>query len=300
MKLARTKSEMKRIVEIWKRAGVELEEIRRRELRGLPFRFEDVDALLELGDYYDGPPRQSSGLVEMHRLLMKGARRMGKLPSSVCEEQAQYGSEIPEAKRKAIRVFMGADAPSGLFHLGNVGILESFLTAFFCSVRCPGNLISESYDLAQKWRAENQPVIGGFHSPVEREVLKIMLRSTVPVCIVPARSLPKRIPVAYRRGLDEGRLLLLSPFGAAQAGPFDARTKRATQESAALRNRVVASLAAKVFVAYAAPGSKTEAFCREMAGGDKPSAGLRVKPCLTFDDPKTANLREMGFQPVSL
>ncbi|MBI3987633.1 MAG: hypothetical protein HY343_11965 [Lentisphaerae bacterium] len=166
-------------------------------------------------------------------------------------------------------------------HMGNIGLLKSAWAAFFCSVRCPGNLILKAYDLAQKWRAEGQPVIGGFHSPVEKEVLKIMLRSTVPVCVVLARSLPKRISPEFRRPLDEGRLLLLSPF--------DAKTKRATRETAGRRNHVVAALAEKIVVAYAAPGSKTETFCREIAGVGK--------PCLTFDDPRTANLRELGFRP---
>lgn len=169
------------------------------------------------------------------------------------------------------------DVPS----MGDQSLLSRAFTAFFCSVRCPGNLILKAYDLGQKWRAEGHPVIGGFHSPVEKEVLKIMLRSTVPVCIVLARGLPKRIPTEFRRPLDEDRLLLLSPF--------DAKTRRATQETAAERNQVVATLADKVFVAYAAPGSKTEAFCREIAGTGK--------TCLTFDDPKTANLREIGFRP---
>jgi hypothetical protein len=193
------------------------------------------------------------------------------------EEPAHYANEI---------------TPKHMNHLGNADLLKSSWTAFFCSVRCPGNLILKAYDLAQRWRVNNQPVIGGFHSPVEKEVLKIMLRSTVPVCVVLARSLPKRFPTEFRRPIDEGRLLLVSPF--------DVKTRRATQETAAYRNQVVAALAEKVFVAYAAPGSKTEAFCREIVGTSNPSAKLRVKTCMTFDDPKTANLKAAGFAFFSL
>ena len=58
--------------------------------------------------------------------------------------------------------------------IGNDQILQRQLIAFFCSVRCPGNLIIKTYDLAQTWRVEEQPIIGGFHSPVEKEVLKIL------------------------------------------------------------------------------------------------------------------------------
>lgn len=170
-------------------------------------------------------------------------------------------------------------AADTLHHVGNKEILKMPLTAFFCSVRCPGTLLDKAYDLAQKWRAESQALIGGFHSPIEKEVYEIMRRSGVPVCIVLARCMPKRIPEEYRRPLAEDRLLLLSPF--------DESTGRATVDTAEKRNHVVASLAQCIFVAYAAPGSKTEAFCRAVV-----STG---KPCLTFDDPGTANLREMGF-----
>lgn len=167
---------------------------------------------------------------------------------------------------------------------GNRDVLDRPLAAFFSSVRCPGHLASKSYDLAQKWRAADQPVVSGFHSPVEKEVLKVMLRSTVPVCVVLARSLPRRIPTEFRRPIDEGRLLLLSPY--------DEKTRRVTRETAARRNHVAAALADKVFVAYAAPGSRTESFSREIAASGR--------ACMTFDDPRTGNLTSAGFAPFPL
>ena len=152
-------------------------------------------------------------------------------------------------------------------------------TAFFCSVRCPGNIILKSYDLAQKWRMEGQAVIGGFHSPVEKEVLKIMLRSTAPVCIVFAKGLPKGVPSEFRKPIDDGRMIL--------ASPFDGRTKRATAESALKRNLIIAAQAEKIFVAYAAPGSKTETLCREIS--------KLKKPCFTFKHETNENLLSLGF-----
>ncbi|MDG5996712.1 MAG: hypothetical protein E3K33_07075 [Candidatus Brocadia sp.] len=56
-------------------------------------------------------------------------------------------------------------------------------------------------------------VVGGFHSPVERECLTVLLRGSQPVIICPARSIEgMRIPGTWRRPIDEGRLLILSPF----------------------------------------------------------------------------------------
>lgn len=279
-----TSAQWRQYAEQWERAGPTLEKVHREELAKWKYDSRVVDALLDIGAKSPYKEEEPNGLVEMQKQFMKIARRMGQRPSAVREEQAQYGSEIPAEKRQALRAAMKDNTPAGIYHVGNVRLLESSFTAFLCSVRCPGNLILKAYDMAHRWRAENRPVIGGFHSPVEKEVLKIMLRSTVPVCIVLARGLPKRVPQEFRRALDEGRLLLLSPF--------DAKTRRATEETAAYRNHVVVALADKAVVAYAAPGSKTETFCREIAG-----TGNTGK-CLTFNDPNTANLNATGFAPL--
>jgi hypothetical protein len=66
---------LKQWVETWKRAGPELERIRREELRA--FRYEDkagiIESLLEIGVDF-GRPRLTSGLVEQQRLFMKGRK----------------------------------------------------------------------------------------------------------------------------------------------------------------------------------------------------------------------------------
>lgn len=163
--------------------------------------------------------------------------------------------------------------------LGDGGLLAREWMAFFCSMRCPGEVILLAYDQAQRWRAAGQPVIGGFHTPVEMEVLKIMLRGAAPVCMVLARGLPKRVAPEFRKPVDEGRLLIVSPFTADVARP--------TQALAAERNLFVARMASSIFVAYAAPGSKTEALSRDVV--------KLGKPCLTFDGRHTANLARLGF-----
>jgi hypothetical protein len=70
-----TREEQKELIQKMEEAGRELDRIRRDALRGMPYRWEDVDALLELGDHYDGPPRLTSGLVEMQRIFIKAAMR---------------------------------------------------------------------------------------------------------------------------------------------------------------------------------------------------------------------------------
>ena len=181
-----------------------------------------------------------------------------------------------------LRERLGNGAPQQLTALGNLNALQTKPLALFCSRKCPGDLILKTYDLAQQWRDQGVTVIGGFHSPMERECLRILLRSPHPVIICPARGLPRRIEPDFKRPLAEGRLLLLSAF------PDSVR--HATEETAHQRNRVVAALADRIFIAYAEPNSKTEFFCRELAASGK--------PLFTHSSPATANLVALGAKPV--
>ena len=82
--------------------------------------------------------------------------------------------------------------------------------ALFCSVKCPGNLILQTYDLACALRDAGVTVIGGFHSPMEKECLSLLLRGMQPVIICPARSIERlRLPTSWKALLAEDRLLLL-------------------------------------------------------------------------------------------
>ncbi len=189
------------------------------------------------------------------------------------------GPSYPSTLRK----YLGDDAPEFIVSLGNIQILQHKKFALFCSIRCPGKLILETYDLAKQWREAGTTVIGGFHSPMERECLNILLRSKQSVIVCPARGIEgMRLRGEYKQPLADGRLLLLSLF--------DAKQPRITVESAIIRNRFVAALADAVFVAYAEPGGKTEQFCREII-----SWGKRL---YTFVDSANANLLELGAKPV--
>ena len=168
---------------------------------------------------------------------------------------------------------------------GSARLLEEPLTAVFCSQRCPGDLILKTYDIARAMRDAGVPVIGGFQTSMEKECLRLLLRGSQPVVICPARGIDNiRVPRDWRPALDDGRLLVLSPF------PVTVR--RPTAGVAARRNDLVAGLAAQVFIAHAAPGGKTEAFARKLAASGK--------PLLTLDSPANENLVEMGAKTIQL
>ncbi len=153
---------------------------------------------------------------------------------------------------------LGKRTPPKLWALGNLDLLALPKTALFCSARCPGSTILATYDQAAHWRDAGRCIISGFHSPVEKECLRILLRGTSPVIICPARSLPKRIRPEWKQPLDTGRLLILSGF--------DDSEHRVTTELAIRRNRLVAALADEHYFAHIAPGSHTERLAQEVSG----------------------------------
>lgn len=162
---------------------------------------------------------------------------------------------------------LGEQAPTRCFTLGDRKALTQPLLALFCSERCPGDLIIKACDSATELRDAGVPVISGFHSPIERECLRILLRGAQPVVICPARSIEHmRVPADWRDPISEGRLLLISPFAAKQ--------NRITAALAAQRNEFVAALARAVLVVYADPAGQIESLARKVLAWRKPLFAL--------------------------
>ena len=135
--------------------------------------------------------------------------------------------------------------------IGPVALLAHRKTTLFCSARTPGDAILRAHDAARRLRDEGVTVISGFHSPIEKECLRILLRGKQPIIVCPARAIETmRIPTECRAAFEAGRVLFLSPF--------TKEPKRVTKESALRRNEVAAALADEVFIAHVTPGGQTE------------------------------------------
>jgi predicted Rossmann fold nucleotide-binding protein DprA/Smf involved in DNA uptake len=91
------------------------------------------------------------------------------------------------------------------------------------------------------------------------------------------------VPPELRAAVADGRLLLVSSF--------PPKVRRATAPTAAARNRLVADLAAAVFVPHAAAGSKIEALCHELL-----SSGKRL---FTFEHAANTALLQAGAQAAT-
>jgi len=179
--------------------------------------------------------------------------------------------------------YLGDKAPSRIASIGNPDLLNSKPLALICSLKCPGNIILKTYDLAKQLREGRVSVIGGFHSPMEKECLQILLRGSQPVIVCPPRGLQgMRIPVDHQSALENGRLLYLSPF--------PNKFRRPTVEAALFRNRFVAALAERILVPYAAPDSKTFELCRLLISWKK--------PIYTLPNEKNAALLNLGAQLI--
>lgn len=181
------------------------------------------------------------------------------------------------APLKICRAFKSAPI---LNAIGDVNLLQNPAIALFCSKQCPGDLILKTYDLAQSLRDQVIPVISGFHTPIEQDCLKIMLRSTQPIIHCPARSISTiRLSPEQKHAIGENRLLLISPFSASYP--------RVTAELADKRNEMIGAIAHTIFIAYAAPDSKTLTFARRLI-----AAGKSV---LTFDSSINPLLQAQGI-----
>jgi len=156
-----------------------------------------------------------------------------------------------------MRERLGNDAPTQVFALGNLNLIALPKTALFCSTRCPGDAILRAYDQAARWRDAGRCVISGFHSPVEKECLQILLRGLQPIIICPARALPQRVPPDWKKPLAAGRLLILSAFAAT--------ANRVTAELATRRNEFVAVLADEVWFAHITPGGRMEQLAKRFS-----------------------------------
>ncbi len=187
-----------------------------------------------------------------------------------------------------LKGYLKTEAPEIIWVQGNTSLLtdrdtlsNKDLWGFFCSSRCPAQIILKAHELAQQFRESEVPTIGGYHSPVEKECLRVLLRGSQPIIIAPARSIENmRLSPAWKGGLAEGHLSLLSIF--------DSKHRRSTAALANQRNAFVAALADKICIAHASEGSKTLQFAQRVSEWGK--------PLFTFDTPANRSLFQCGAQ----
>ena len=134
--------------------------------------------------------------------------------------------------------------------VGNHELLQLHKTAFLCSRKVPASVVLKCYDWAIEQREKGNCVISGFHSQLEKDVLHYLLKGKQPIIIALARGLKEKLELELQKPMDEGRLLIISPF--------DKRVKRVTELTAATRNKMMIELADNITVGYVSTGGQLE------------------------------------------
>lgn len=192
---------------------------------------------------------------------------------------------------KRLKKYLKPEAPKTIWARGNTNLLQGpntalngNLWALFCSNKCPGEIILKTHDLAQKFKEKGISMISGYHSPVEQECLRVLLRGSQPILLCPARNIEKmRLKPAWKDALSQDRFLILSMFGS--------QHQRSTATLANRRNVFVAALADKICIAHAAEDSKTLEFAQiAVAWG---------KPLFSFETDVNKSLFKLGAQPMT-
>lgn len=122
--------------------------------------------------------------------------------------------------------------------LGNTDLLERHLVAFFASSRVTPEAENRCVAWAEMMCKTDSVVISGFHSPLEKRVLNILLEHKHPVILFLGRAMYKRIPAEYQEAIDEGRMLIDTVRDYC----------RHSYQSAETRNWYVASVADEIFM----------------------------------------------------
>jgi len=143
--------------------------------------------------------------------------------------------------------------------LGNIDLLKLPKIAFLCSRKVPASAVLKCYDWAIAQRETGNCVISGFHSQLEKDVFHYLLKGKQPIIIALARGLKEKLEPELQKPLDEGRLLIITPF--------EKTLKRVTEKTAATRNKMMIDLADSITVGFASAGGHLE---EQLKGIEKP------------------------------
>lgn len=133
---------------------------------------------------------------------------------------------------------------------GNKELLSHPKTAFLCSRNISASAVLKCYDWAIAQREVGNCIISGFHSQIEKDVLHYLLKGSQPIIVAMARGLKKNIEPEFLQPLHENRLLIITPF--------DKNTRRISQRTAEIRNKLMIQLADAIAVGHISPGGNLE------------------------------------------
>lgn len=133
-------------------------------------------------------------------------------------------------------------------YIGNRELLKLHKTAFLCSRKISAGAILKCYDWAIEQREAGKCIISGFHSQIEKDVLHYLVKGKQPIIVALARGLKEKIEPEFKNALEDGRLLIVTPF--------EKVIIRVTEQTAAMRNKMMIELADTIIVGYVSKEGK--------------------------------------------
>ena len=96
-------------------------------------------------------------------------------------------------------------------YLGNKQLLSLHKIGFIASRHASTLDVIPTLDWAVEIsKSTDVAVVSGFQSPLEKDVLKFLLRGVCPIIIVLARGMYRNLPDALQTPMDQQRLLIIS------------------------------------------------------------------------------------------
>lgn len=151
---------------------------------------------------------------------------------------------------------VGPDLATRIVGVGETALLSERLLGLIASRQCPGHVLLETLDRVPEWVKAGRVIVSGFHSPLEQQVLRSVLRRKGCVVKVLARGMAEHRPQPEEsEPLAAGRMLVITAC--------QPEIRRTTRESALGRNRLVLALASEIIAPYVADGSPVAALLNE-------------------------------------
>ncbi len=134
--------------------------------------------------------------------------------------------------------------------MGNKELLSLPKTAFLCSRKAPASVVLKCYDWAVAQREAGNCVISGFHSQLEKDVFHFLMKGSQPIIIALARGMKKKPDPEWIEPLENGRLLIVTPF--------DIANTRVSSATASRRNQFMIEMADEMVVGFVGAGGNLE------------------------------------------
>lgn len=181
-----------------------------------------------------------------------------------CSEAYEYWKNYVNYNKADCCNLQMNGAKENFRHIGDLKILQRKKVSFLSS-----RVMSETARISAKQWALRQTqtgdaVVSGFQSPLEKEVLDILLDNGGYAIIVMSNRIFNKCPPKYQQAVTENRLLITSYFGDEQI--------KTTRQSAEIRNNKVIEMADTIVVG-----------CIKREGMIEKLINSTTKPCYVLD-----------------